>query len=628
MRAAASAGAPAWRKLKANVDANVDRPELGESSPLNMAVAHLLTGDRRYCDRLAGESRRLMKSANPRGDSYYGYAGIMESLAVTLGYCGPLVDAPLRGEIASYLDRWTDEIWFHNRGTGWGLKDPGNNYHISFLLGTAWAGLALHGAGHPNAQKYLDMAVRGIARELSYVAERCPGGGWIEGTNYGEGSKGRLVDLASLAAAGSNYNPFRASGYFPAALLYSHHQLLPGNTYLYPAGDMARVSDMAANPFDRRYVQQIVYWLADSDARAVGQWYLEHVVPDYSTGFREPGQLWRDLVFGLDIPSKPQGTLPLAYVAKGDNFVSIRSGWDSHATALMVSGASNIDQSHAHLDTGGFTIWRDGWQVVDAVTYSHSGLLQEPGAHNLVHVYGAKRMTVAPKGLLRFADDPHASYLQIDATGLYAGYGSRGVTPLLREFTREMVYLKPDVVLVYDRVQPAIEGTPFDWRMHFPARPAAAGSTFRAANGGGGVTVALLVGDAPEVVPDTDLAPDGSKAWRVQATTGTGRFLAAVRVATGAPPPLAAATVTTTGDMEGVAVGGDVVLFSKLPFGKTPRLGFSYTVPTLPKRIHTFVNMTGSVGVAVERKGPNTVVNVTEGSDHAAGGDGVIRFSE
>ena len=629
MRAAADAGAPEWRALKGNVDANLARGDLGDSSAMNLAIVHLVTGDGRYCDRLAAEARRIMTSANPRFDSYLGYAGVMEPLAITLTHCGSSLDATLRREIADYLDRTTDELWFHNQGSGWGLDDPGNNYHVSFLLGTAWAGLALQAVDHPSAPKYLDIVKRGVGRELAYVAERCAGGGWIEGTNYGQRSKARLADLLSLLAAAGMTDAFRASDYFPAALRYAHYQLQPGNVYLYPAGDMARESDMTASPYDRQYVQQMVYWLADSDARAVGQWYLEHVVPDYWTGFKLPQALWRDLVYKVDVRSAPQSTLPLVYLAKGDGFVSVRSGWGPHATALMVSAASRLDQSHDHLDTGSFTLWRDGWQVVDAVTYSRSGLLQLPGAHNLIDVPSTRKLRVAPKGLLRFVDDPRATYLQVDGTGLYAsGDPRRPANLLLSEFTREMVYLKPDTVVIYDRVQPARPETPFTWRLHFPERPEASGATLRAAHGRGGVTVALLVGEPPEVLPDVDLAPDGSRAWRVQATSRTGRFLAALRVASGAPPPLAASAVASTGDMEGVAVGGDVVLFSKLPFGRAPALAFGYTVPTVPGRVHTLVDMSGSVGIAVRHQGRNTEVTIAPGSDQSASSDGVVRFTE
>lgn len=625
MRAAAAANAPAWRALKANVDAGLEHADLGDTSVMNVAVVYLVTGDRSYCERLAGQARGTMASANPRGDSYYGYAGLMADLAVTLNHCAAVIDAPLRGEIAAYLDRWTDELWFHNRGSGWGLKDPGNNYHVSFLLGTAWAGLALHGVGHPHARKYLDIVAKGVDEELAYLAERCAGGGWLEGTNYGEGSKGRLADLMSLVAAAGIANPFQASEWFRAALRFAHYQLQPGNQYLYPAGDMARESNMTADPYARGYVQQVVYWLADSEERGLGQWYLEHVVPNYRTGFNHPHALWRDLVYKLDIPARPQSSLPLAYWAKGDNFVSLRSGWDARATALMVSGAARIDQSHAHLDTGGFTLWRDGWQVVDAVTYSHSGLLQEPGAHNLVNVAGARRADVASRGLLRFADDARASYLQIDATGMYVAEARR---PLLRELTREIVYLKPDTVVTYDRVQPAAAGTAFEWRMHFPGRPEAEGQTVRSAHEGGGVTVTLVVGDAPQIVPDTDLAPDGSRSFRAQATTRTGRFLAVARVGSGGPPAPAATAVATTGDMEGVAVGNDVVLFGKLPFGQAPTPGWSYTLPALPGRVHTLVNMSGSVSAAIARRGNTTVVTIANGPDHAASADGIVRFSE
>jgi hypothetical protein len=629
VRAAAARAAPAWRELKANVDASLERTRLDDTSVMNIAVVYLGTHERRYCDRLALEARRILATANPRRDSYYDYAGVMGAAAAVLSHCGPLLEEPLHADIASYLDRWTDELWFHNRGSGWGLDDPGNNYYVSFLLGTAWAALALRNVDHPHAEKYLAIVTRGVTRELAYLADRCPGGGWIEGTNYGEGSKARLADLLSLLAAAGVSDRRDASKYFAAALRYAHYQLQPGNVYLYPAGDMARVSDMTVSSYDRQYVQQMVYWLPDSDARALGQWYLRHVARDYHTSFRYPQALWRDVVYGLDLPEAPQRMLPLSYRARGDEFVSMRSGWDRHATALMVSGASRIDQSHAHLDTGGFTLWREGWQVVDAVTYSHSGLLQEPGAHNLIHVSGARKAYVTPTGLLRFGDDARASYLQIDGTGLYtAGDPARPGNALLREFTREIVYLKPDTVVVYDRIQPELPGTAFDLRVHFPGRPTASGDTVRSNHGGGGVTVKFLIANTLEILSDGDLAPDGSKTWRAQATTGTGRFLTVARVASGSAPSLEAAMLTTTGDLEGVAMEDSVVLFSRLPFGRAPGARTRYSVPARPGRLHTLVNMSGSVGVAIHREATSSVVTITEGSDRTADAEGVIRFNE
>ena len=86
--------------------------------------------------------------------------------------------------------------------------------------------------------------------------------------------------------------------------------------------------------------------------------------------------------------------------------------------------------------------------------------------------------------------------------------------------------------------------------------------------------------------------------------------------------------MSTTGDTEGVAVGGDVVLFSKLPFGRAPRLDFSYTVPTAPGRVHTLLNVTGGVKVSYRREADSTVVTVSPGSEHPASADGLVRFTE
>ena len=63
IRTAAASGSSAWTALKANVDASLKRPGLGDTSAMNVAVVHLVTGKRRYCDRLAAVAQDFMRSA-------------------------------------------------------------------------------------------------------------------------------------------------------------------------------------------------------------------------------------------------------------------------------------------------------------------------------------------------------------------------------------------------------------------------------------------------------------------------------------------------------------------------------------------------------------------------------------
>src|SRR5574342_927107 len=60
IRAAAASGSSAWTALKANVDGSLKQAGLGDTSAMNVAIVYLVTGKRRYCDRLAAVAQDVM----------------------------------------------------------------------------------------------------------------------------------------------------------------------------------------------------------------------------------------------------------------------------------------------------------------------------------------------------------------------------------------------------------------------------------------------------------------------------------------------------------------------------------------------------------------------------------------
>lgn len=634
--------APEWVTLKTNVDAEMGiidpTPEdnFYRCSPENIALVYLLTREPKYAAAALTWARESMK-LDVRFDSYLEFGEDMRRVALVLNYCWDALTPIQRTELSSYLDTWTYELWFNNQGSGWGLNDPGNNYHMAFLEGTAFAGYALREAGHPNAGTYLGVLFDKLNRSggvMDYVNTRTLGGDWVEGVNYGERSKQRLYAALSVIASMTGDNYFSRSPFFANSIYYAHYQLQPGNVYIYPGGDLARISTMPVSPYERDYMQVAVYWLPDSDARRYGQWYLEHVVPSYD----EPeGVSWRwlyykDMIYQLSLPAMAQNTLPLSYRAAATEWVNFRSGWDAGATCVSLSGSPIIDQSHQHHDTGSFTIWKQDWLALDASTLSHSGLLWEPGAHNMLQVAGSERRDVpGVPGLTRYWDETLFAYVQVNGTHLFRQRGEEEDILLLNEWTREFVYLKPDTAVLYDRVNPK-PGSVYDLRFHFPVQPVLASGRYTAGYHGGGISLLPLVSGAITMHQDTDLGdPPGSTAWRVQelpTTPAAGRFLNVLQVASGTPPALTALHVTTTSGMEGALWNTDVVLFSTQALGAPPALPFSYTLPGTAPRTHTLLNMAGSFDVVATWAGGQTTVTVSPGTTYTANSQGVLRFTQ
>ncbi|MDF2693580.1 MAG: Fibronectin type domain protein, partial [Labilithrix sp.] len=453
------AGGAALDALRENVAEAGSALERDSSGVENVALLYLITQEKRHAD-LAWRWFKLMSKDNVRGDSYLGFGDLMRGAAVVLNWCGAALTPEQQREIAEYLERWTHELWFDNKGTGWALSDPGNNYYYSFVEGTSYAAYALKAANRPGAQKLVDLAlskIEGPNGSLAYFEKGGRGGDWEEGSNYGLGSKRRMFSAFAAIASMGGPNYFQRSAFPNASLLYAAYQIQPGRRVLAPMGDIAREPTLSTSAFDREYVQLATYWSEDAIARGIGAWILKDVVPSYVGETASLRWLfYRDVIYPPPRAILRPNELPLHYRSPGTDWINARSGWDDSATSLTFNATAKIEQSHAHFDTGAFLLYRNGWQAVDGASYGHSGLNWESGAHNMITVKGQVRHGERSRGLVHYADDGKTTYAQIDASKLFTvkrgGVGEPEV--VLDEWTRELVYIRPSSLLVYDRVVP------------------------------------------------------------------------------------------------------------------------------------------------------------------------------
>ncbi|MFN8010701.1 MAG: hypothetical protein U0P81_04785 [Holophagaceae bacterium] len=633
VRADAAANGIAWTNLRNNVEANLASTDEYDTGAENMAMAYLVSGDPRYAARAYWWAQRAM-GQTLRNDSYYFFQAIVRPVAMTLNYCAPALSAAQAQTLKDFLHASCDELWYHNQGSGWGLDDPANNYHLSFLAGTAFSGYALKAAGDVRGQAWLDLVNDKLTRPAGVFAylDRMSGGDWEEGANYGEGSKMHLsLCLGVLAAGGANHftRPF-----FAGAMRYLVYALQPGNAYLYPGGDLARESSMGVSPYTRAYVQPMVLWLPDGPERRLGQWVLNHVEPTYldsDRSFSDRAGLWRDVAFRMALPETDPAGEPLSYRAAGTEWINARSGWDAAATSLSISGAPRVVQSHQHQDTGHFVMWKKDWLAADASTYSHSGLLWEPQGQNLLKVPGVVMHfeDVPVPGLLRQVDKGDFLYAQVDATGLYQRRNaSSQLEPLLNEHTREFVYLRPDTLVVFDRVDAKPAGAGYQWILHLPAAPAQSGARYTLLRNGAGLALQTLFGGAGSVVSDADLEA-GTTSFRV-AVEGTGaasRYLHLLQVASGAVPAATGQPVSAPG-LKGLLWNGTVVAFSDLARGAAPALPLTYVLPDIAVHAHILANFTSGVDVDVVRGASTTTITLRAGTSHLPDANGLLSFSD
>jgi hypothetical protein len=238
-----------------------------------------------------------------------------------------------------------------------------------------------------------------------------------------------------------------------------------------PTGDQSR--DMTATLFDyqRQYLQELIaLYPTDAVAPRAKALLDASSLPQMA---RAELMVYDFLYPNDNVTAQPLAGLGTDYYASGIGHTYSRSSWEPDATWVELIGGP-YTQWHAHQDQGSLMIYKGGWLAYDAVIQSDNGIIQETGSHNLVRINGASGPIQQKVGTQSKTVALHAGpgwlYTAVDVTAAYGGNASVG------KVQREMVYLKPDVVVVYDRVASAA-GTTQTWQLTSPSQPALGGTS-------------------------------------------------------------------------------------------------------------------------------------------------------
>ncbi len=175
---------------------------------------------------------------------------------------------------------------------------------------------------------------------------------------------------------------------------------------------------------------------------------------------------------------------------------SVRAGQPDATWLGFIAGP--FTESHAHNDQGSFLIYKNSWLAYDQNIQTHSGIRQEASLHNLVRLEKAGQPVKMRRGsaadLLALNDSPEYAYLAARMTPLYAG------EPGVSSLERALVFLKPNVILVYDSAV-TTSGIDKVWTLNSPIKPVAEGDTLVLLTASSSLTVVpiLPAGARPEV---------------------------------------------------------------------------------------------------------------------------------
>src|SRR5690606_2920733 len=156
---------------------------------------------------------------------------------------------------------------------------------------------------------------------------------------------------------------------------YWVHATVPTLDRFAPLGDQSRNSVPELYDYHRRLVLEARALTTDTGPRETAAWWLREIsVPEMSSGFN----FRHDLLPAGDAKAPPAG---LIHHRKGTVRLFARTGWDDDAMWVAIV-AGPYEESHAHQDQGGFTLFADDWLAATENIWSHSGIQQGTEVHN------------------------------------------------------------------------------------------------------------------------------------------------------------------------------------------------------------------------------------------------------
>jgi hypothetical protein len=174
--------------------------------------------------------------------------------------------------------------------------------------------------------------------------------------------------------------------------------------------------------------------------------------------------------------------------------------------------------------------------------------------------------------------EPESVYLGGDYHAAYSPPSKPGSGGPAQELTRQVVYLRPNYVVVYDRAVTVKENYGKDLRWHFLKQPTVTGNGFEVTNGNSKLfgktfaSVPLTSSAAPTKVGEATVHQLRTHAEKPQKSV---HFVSVFQVAAGTVPSMAPAQhLTDAGSqMEGAQIGDEIVLF-----GRTGQVGANAVV--------------------------------------------------
>ncbi|MFH1502395.1 MAG: heparinase II/III family protein [Candidatus Eisenbacteria bacterium] len=496
-------------------------------------------------------------------------------------------------------------------------------YHglFSRLRNLIYPGLALYGEGIADATavtlcETFHENTYGPTRVICCQNELGPDGAWFQG-DYNFNGYLYLTRGFELWATATSDDPFEDSDNVQNLATY----------YLYETGSEgsadggtrllgSKQGDSHGHSISPLAFRLTLLTVARRYRDGRAQWLAQEIV-NQGHGYVNTFDRWR-LIVATDptVTPVPPTNLPDSWFFEGIGTAYMRSGWDlspGSDDVYAVFRCERFPDIHTHAHQNHFLIARGSdLLAIDSGTYDfsasshHDNYFSRTVAHNTITVYdpnedtfdgyandGGQRRPMhvsfprycgegtsqeSYRGhIVAFEDAETFTYAKGDATAAYS-------SDKLDLFTREIVYLKPDVFVILDRVTATSPSFKKRWLLHSIGQPQVSGDTTVIQEGGSKLFVKTLLPDPFQITTvggsghqydvngvnytPTESAPYDAGAWRIEVSPQVDKaehlFLHVLYVGDASESAMPECRLVESDDVVGAEIDGHVVLFSKI----------------------------------------------------------------
>ncbi|MEP6898615.1 MAG: hypothetical protein ABI870_08805 [Rhodanobacter sp.] len=594
-----------------------------------------------------------------------------------------------RTQVYTTANQWLASFQAANGCAAFAYAHPQGNYYAGFFHAQVAIALATYEENPSAATEWNDWLTNQFGKRVQpYYAKHLTGGGWPEGfANYAPlGVLNMTLPLREVkTATGQDLVHTSAPYSYPVDMAnYAMHFAWPSLTY-FDDRDTNRSNSTTQPPgtpnlgLYQQVLGELSYW-GSPQISVFNQYRLSVSAATKQYGQADPWIGFLEVAPNTAVT--PLSTLPLSYLAQGMGAVAARSNWTTGATWMSFRAApytNNPGQGEEDFDQGSLSLVRGatpllvnatGWAV-----HNPSGNTGENDVYNdnygsfsagndalgnrrpyniffarhlqgsqLAEPYGQGAYTSESNGVRTqvTAYEDGSDYVFVQARYLNDMYRRFAAGASVSGWAREIVYLRPNRFVVYDRTSVGSSGYDQYMAWHFPASPVASTTaagfkrldvTYNSQYAGAMTTVLPAAAKVSTVTLYPDISP--SKFWQTQIRPGNTavnqQWLTVFDLSTSASlVATVKPAVITLGSVLGVqllASDGNTIVINNAGAANTTISGsIGYSVDLVAAR-NIITGLPASTGYTITTsKGTQCSVRATPGGTMKSSAKGVLDF--